>query len=76
VDGAVPTNSLLRSRVSPPFKGDMTVWARATCTPPFPSTSVELHRYVSNCMIYRYCPSYLVYLNGNFAGSIVSINEV
>jgi hypothetical protein len=27
--------------------------------PPCPSTSVELHRYVHNCIIYMYHPSYI-----------------
>jgi hypothetical protein len=44
--------------------------------PPYPSTSLELHRYVHNCMIYMYYPSYLVYENYNFASSIVSSNKV
>jgi hypothetical protein len=44
--------------------------------PPCSSTSVELHRYIHNCMIYMYYPSYLIYVKCNFAGSIMSINEV
>jgi hypothetical protein len=39
--------------------------------PPCPSTSVELHRYVLNYMIYMYYPSYLIYKYCNFAGLIV-----
>jgi hypothetical protein len=44
--------------------------------PPCLSTSVELHRYVLNCTIYMHYPSYLVFENYNFVGSIVSSNEV
>jgi hypothetical protein len=44
--------------------------------PPCPSTSVALHRYVLNCTIYMYYPLYHVYENCNFAGSIMSRNEV
>jgi hypothetical protein len=52
------TYFLLRSGVSPSFKGDEVVRVQPV-RPPCMSTSVELHRYVRNYIIYMYYPSCL-----------------